>query len=183
MSGFYNIEGSPLGDGCCRRYGKCPQGQTCGSGCKCSRGVDSVRGNGKGYSNFVDIDDMHYNSFDDTYSNHPGWLSWLLPTPALISNWRDNKKLDKWRKETSAKNKTFQEKLDASALEKTSRIREEKEQLRLEQEAYRLGLTAEDAVDIEYKRKKELTKGYIFIGVPIVIVIGMIWYTYSKKQK
>tara|TARA_R110000824_G_scaffold311202_2_gene498383 strand:- start:1973 stop:2401 length:429 start_codon:yes stop_codon:yes gene_type:complete len=142
-----------------------------------------VRGNGKGYSNFVDIDDMHYNSFDDTYSNHPGWLSWLLPTPALISNWRDNKKLDKWRKETSAKNKTFQEKLDASALEKTSRIREEKEQLRLEQEAYRLGLTAEDAVDIEYKRKKELTKGYIFIGVPIVIVIGMIWYTYSKKQK
>ena len=40
FSGYNNIEGSPGGDGCCRRYGKCPQGMTCGKGCKCSRGVD-----------------------------------------------------------------------------------------------------------------------------------------------
>ena len=165
MSGFYNIEGSPLGDGCCRRYGKCPQGQTCGNDCQCSRGVDM-----RDYDN-------------DRYSNHPGLLNWILPIPAALSNWYDNSKMNKWRAGEKSKNRTAQEKLDSSALEKSSQIREEKERIRLEQEEYRLGLTAEDAVDIEYKRKKELTKGYLFIGVPVVLVVGMIWYTYSQKQK
>jgi len=165
MSGFYNIEGSPLGDGCCRRYGKCPQGQTCGSGCKCSRGVDM-----REYDN-------------DRYSNHPGLLNWLFPIPAALSNYSDNKKMEKWRSEQSGINKTSQQKLDASALEKSNIIREEKEQLRLEEEAYRLSLTAEDAQNIEYKRKKQITKTAIFVGVPILIVIAMVWFTYSNKNK
>jgi len=165
MAGFYNIDGSPLGDGCCRRYGKCPQGMTCGSGCKCSRGVDM-----RAYH-------------EDTYSNHPGWLSWLLPTPALISNWSDNKKMKKWRDEQSRVNKTAQQKLDASALEKSNRIREEKEQKRLEEEAYRLSLTSEDAMNLEYKRKQKITKSALFIGVPIAIVVAMIWFTYRNKAK
>ena len=165
MSGFYNIEGSsPFGDGCCRRMGSCPDGMSCGSGCKCSRSADM-----REYS-------------EDTYSNHPGILSWIMPIPAALSNWYDNAKMKKWRSSTAAKSASKQAELDALALEKSEQLQAEKDRIEAEFQAERRKMFEKDPAKEELKRKQKIVKASLFIGIPVLLVGIMMWATYKNKK-